>query len=157
MKRIALVCLTALLLVSACGGGDQTAKPKPTAKGPPTSDKPDVVVPDSAPPTELVVEDLKLGDGAEAKLGGTITVHYVGVAWSTKKQFEASWDRGSPATFPLREGGLIEGWTKGIPGMKVGGRRKLIIPPSLGYGERGTGPIGPNETLVFVIDLVKVD
>jgi peptidylprolyl isomerase len=117
--------------------------------------KPQVKVPDGPPPCKLVIEDIVKGTGDEAKTTSTVTVQYVGVAWSTKKQFDSSWDRGQPATFPLNQ--VIPGWTQGIPGMKVGGRRELVIPPDLGYGAAGSPPdIGPGETLVFVIDLLKV-
>ncbi len=119
--------------------------------------KPEVVIPDGAPPTELVTEDITVGDGAEATSGLTCTMQYVGHSWSTGKQFDASWDRGEPFTFPLGAGQVIGGWDQGVAGMRGGGRRKLTIPPDLGYGSRGAGgAIGPNETLVFVVDLVKV-
>jgi peptidylprolyl isomerase len=121
------------------------------------SDKPTVEIPDGPPPTELVVEDLSVGDGAEAAKGTTCTMQYVGVSWSTGKQFDASWDRGQPFGFRLGEGMVIAGWDQGVAGMKVGGRRRLTIPPELGYGARGAGGvIGPNETLVFVVDLLEV-
>jgi peptidylprolyl isomerase len=116
--------------------------------------KPSVNVPSAAPPCRLVIHDIVKGTGAEAKAGATVTVQYLGVSWSTKQQFDSSWDRGQPATFALSQ--VIPGWTQGIPGMKEGGRRELVIPPSLGYGAPGSPPsIGPNETLVFVIDLIK--
>ena len=119
--------------------------------------KPTVEIPDGPPPTELVIEDLTVGDGAEAVSGQTCTMQYVGHAWSTKGQFDASWDRGQPFTFGLGQGMVIGGWDQGVAGMKVGGRRKLTIPPELGYGARGAGgAIGPNETLVFVVDLLGV-
>jgi peptidylprolyl isomerase len=108
------------------------------------------------PPAKLVTTDLTVGDGAEAKAGDRVTVQYVGVSCSTGKQFDASWDSGRPATFSLDE--VIAGWTEGIPGMKVGGRRLLMIPPALGYGSRppsGSG-IAPGETLIFVVDLVAL-
>lgn len=121
------------------------------------SSKPEVTIPEGAPPTELVIEDLTVGDGTEATAGTTCTMQYVGHSWSTGKQFDASWDRGEPFTFPLGAGHVIGGWDKGVAGMKVGGRRKLTIPPDLGYGARGAGgAIGPNETLVFVVDLLRV-
>ena len=119
--------------------------------------KPSVDIPAGAPPAELVTEDLVTGTGAEATPGSTVEVHYVGVSWSTKKQFDASWDRGRPFDFPLGAGRVIRGWDEGVAGMRVGGRRRLTIPPSLGYGSRGAGgAIGPNETLVFVVDLLAV-
>ena len=119
--------------------------------------KPSVDIPDGPPPTELVVEDLSVGDGPEAVAGTTCSMQYVGVSWSTGKQFDASWDRGQPFSFGLGQGMVISGWDQGVAGMKVGGRRRLTIPPALGYGARGAGSaIGPNETLVFVVDLVGV-
>ncbi len=121
------------------------------------ADKPSIQIPAGAPPTTLQIEDLVVGQGAEATPGRGVTVHYVGVAWSTKKQFDASWDRGDPFKFPLGGGRVIKGWDQGVAGMKVGGRRKLTIPPDMGYGARGAGgAIGPNETLVFVVDLLSV-
>src|SRR5688572_1298787 len=121
-------------------------------------DKPDVDVPlGETPPAELVVDDLTTGDGAEATPGSTCTMHYVGVSWRTGEQFDASWDRGDTFTFRLGEGQVIKGWDDGVAGMKVGGRRRLVIPPALAYGSRGAGGvIGPDETLVFVVDLVGV-
>ncbi|MEZ5145396.1 MAG: FKBP-type peptidyl-prolyl cis-trans isomerase, partial [Acidimicrobiales bacterium] len=106
---------------------------------------------------ELIVEDLVEGDGAEAVPGRPVEVHYVGVAWSTRKQFDASWDRNGTFSFGLGAGEVIAGWDQGVAGMKVGGRRRITIPPHLGYGKRGAGGvIGPNETLVFVVDLLAV-
>ncbi len=120
----------------------------------PTS-KPAVTIPDTAPPTELLIEDLEVGDGDEAAAGQRVTVHYVGVAWSNGQQFDASWDRNDTFEFGLGAQQVIAGWDQGVAGMKVGGRRKLTIPPDLGYGARGAGgAIGPNETLVFVVDLI---
>jgi peptidylprolyl isomerase len=119
--------------------------------------KPEITIPDSAPPSDLVVEDLEVGDGAEATSGTRCTMQYVGHAWSTGKQFDASWDRGEPFAFQLGAGMVIQGWDQGVAGMRVGGRRRLTIPPHLGYGARGAGgAIGPNETLVFVVDLLAV-
>lgn len=119
--------------------------------------KPEVNIPAGAPPAELVAEDLVVGTGAEATAGSTVEVHYVGVSWSTQRQFDASWDRGRPFDFPLGAGRVIRGWDDGVAGMRVGGRRRLVIPPALGYGSRGAGgAIGPNETLVFVVDLLAV-
>ncbi|MGI8776713.1 MAG: FKBP-type peptidyl-prolyl cis-trans isomerase [Acidimicrobiales bacterium] len=122
-----------------------------------STDKPDVSVPGGQPPAELGMEDLTIGDGAEATAGSQVEVHYVGVSWSNGKQFDASWDRGSTFSFGLGGGQVISGWDRGVAGMKVGGRRRLTIPPELGYGSRGAGrAIGPNETLVFVVDLIGV-
>jgi peptidylprolyl isomerase len=119
--------------------------------------KPDVTVPDTEPPAELVVIDDVVGDGAEAASGQSVSVHYVGVAWSTGQQFDASWDRMEPFRFGLGAGQVIQGWDHGVAGMKVGGRRTLHIPPHLGYGARGAGgAIKANETLIFVVDLLAV-
>ena len=120
------------------------------------SEKPNVYVPaGEAPPAELVIEDIEVGAGEEAKAGHTVEVHYVGNAWSTRQQFDASWDRGDTFSFRLGAGQVIPGWDQGVVGMKIGGRRRLVIPPDLGYGSRGAGGvIKPNETLVFVVDLV---
>ena len=122
------------------------------------TEKPHVYVPPGeAPPAQLVVEDVVEGDGPEAMEGQEVDVHYVGVAWSTRRQFDASWDRGSAFTFPLGKGRVIKGWDQGVVGMKVGGRRKLTIPPSLGYGNAGAGGvIRGGETLVFVVALLSV-
>lgn len=117
--------------------------------------KPSITIPDGAPPTELVIEDIEVGDGAEAAPGTRPVMHYVGVSWSTGREFDASWNRGDTFDFQLGAGQVIRGWDQGVAGMKVGGRRKLTIPPDLGYGARGAGGvIAPNETLVFVVDLV---
>lgn len=119
--------------------------------------KPDVTIPDGPPPGELLLDDLTVGEGTEAVAGTTCTMQYVGHSWSSKQQFDASWDRGQPFTFQLGAGMVIGGWDQGVAGMKVGGRRRLTIPPHLGYGARGAGgAIGPNETLVFVVDLLGV-
>jgi peptidylprolyl isomerase len=117
--------------------------------------KPDVTIPDDSPPADLVVEDLVVGDGEEAHPGQQVSVQYVGVAWSTGSQFDASWDRGEPFEFDLGKGEVIAGWDQGVVGMRIGGRRRLTIPPHLGYGSRGAGGvIKGGETLVFVVDLV---
>nr|WP_239029463.1 FKBP-type peptidyl-prolyl cis-trans isomerase [Pseudonocardia acidicola] len=105
----------------------------------------------------MVVEDLQVGEGAEATAGSNVSVHYVGVAHSTGEEFDASWNRGQPLQFPLGAGRVIAGWDQGVQGMKVGGRRRLVIPPQLGYGDRGAGGvIKPGETLIFVVDLLDV-
>ena len=119
--------------------------------------KPDVTVPDSDPPNQLVATDDVVGDGAEATPGSDVSVHYVGVSWSTGEQFDSSWDRMEPFRFGLGAGQVIQGWDEGVAGMKVGGRRTLHIPPDMGYGARGAGGvIKPNETLIFVVDLLDV-
>jgi peptidylprolyl isomerase len=171
--RKALLCF-AMVLVAACGNGREAQEAAPTtpaaaptprctqatpapppAEEEPGKTKPDVRVPEGDPPCELVVQDIYAGTGDAVQPGDTVTIQYVGVSWSTGEQFDSSWERGEPATFPL--GQLIRGWQEGIPGMKEGGRRRLIIPPDLGYGAQPPPGIPPNETLVFVIDLIEVE
>lgn len=120
--------------------------------------KPQVEVPSERTPSyQLEIEDIELGTGEEASEGQIVEVHYVGHAWSTGEQFDASWDRGDAFKFGLGRGQVIAGWDQGVTGMKVGGRRRITIPPMLAYGKRGAGGvIGPDETLVFVVDLVSV-
>jgi peptidylprolyl isomerase len=119
-------------------------------------EKPEVDFPGGEPPTELQISDIWEGDGAVAKAGDTVQVHYVGVAYSTGEEFDASWSRGDPLEFRLGVGQVIAGWDQGVQGMRVGGRRQLIIPPGLAYGDRGAGrSIAPGETLIFVCDLVS--
>ncbi|MBP2706654.1 FKBP-type peptidyl-prolyl cis-trans isomerase [Microbispora sp. RL4-1S] len=120
-------------------------------------EKPEIDFPEGAAPADLEIVDLVEGDGPEAKPGQNVTVHYVGVAFSTGEEFDASWNRGQPFQFPLGGGRVIAGWDRGVAGMKVGGRRRLTIPPHLGYGNRGAGnAIKPGETLIFVVDLLGV-
>ena len=187
MRSLAsLLALCALLALAGCGGGDDSTsestettqatttestesesttpvkkKAKPAAKQPkPTASKskPKVTVPSGPPPKKLQIEDLKTGSGAAAKAGDTVSVHYVGVGYESGEEFDASWDRGEPFIFQLGAGMVIPGWDQGVEGMKVGGQRELIIPPELAYGEAGSPPaIGPNETLIFVIDLLAVE
>ena len=128
--------------VTVDGASDLSAKPAVTVQT------------DTAPPAELVTHDLVEGDGAEISHGDTADVQYVGVSWSTGNEFDSSWDRGAkPFSFPVGAGRVIGGWDKGVQGMRAGGRRLLVIPPHLGYGSRGAGGvIGPDETLVFVVD-----
>ncbi len=118
--------------------------------------KPAVPTPTGTPPAQLITDDVVKGEGKAAATGSHVTVKYVGVSFSNGKQFDSSWDRGSTFDFPLGAGRVIRGWDMGVAGMREGGRRTLVIPPVLGYGERGQGPIAPNETLIFVVDLVKV-
>ena len=120
-------------------------------------DKPEIDFPDFEPPTDLVVTDLVVGEGPEATAGATVSVHYVGVAHSSGEEFDASYNRREPLNFRLGVGQVIAGWDRGVQGMKVGGRRQLVIPPHLGYGDRGAGGvIAPGETLIFVVDLLAV-
>ncbi len=174
---ILLACLLLAVFVAACGDDEQeasapqatateTATPAPAAPGEvdakgiskDLTEKPSVAQPSGDPPAELQTVDIVKGKGKPAKAGDTVSVQYVGNSWSTGTQFDASWDRGSePFTFPLGAGQVIAGWDQGIEGMKKGGRRLLVIPPDLAYGDQSPSPdIGPNETLVFVVDLAKV-
>ncbi|MET0838713.1 MAG: FKBP-type peptidyl-prolyl cis-trans isomerase [Marmoricola sp.] len=122
-----------------------------------TAEKPEIDPPDGPPPSDLEVIEISEGDGQEATSGSTVSVHYVGVAHSTGEAFAASYNRGAPLDFRLGVGQVISGWDQGVQGMKVGGRRRLVIPPHLAYGDRGAGGvIGPGETLIFVVDLVDV-
>ena len=122
------------------------------------NEKPQVDVPSDQPPSyQLEIDDLVVGEGEEAVAGRTVEVHYVGVAHSSGEEFDASYNRGAPLSFRLGVGQVIAGWDQGVQGMKVGGRRQLVIPPHLAYGDRGAGGvIGPGETLIFVVDLVGV-
>jgi peptidylprolyl isomerase len=165
MHRTLLLLLVLVLALAGCGGGDgetaakATATPKatPTPSNTDLSKKPVVTVPDELPPETLQKRDIVVGKGPAAKKGDKVTVQYVGVAWSTGQEFDASWDRGQPFTFTLGQGGVIKGWDVGVAGMRPGGRRLLIIPPSLGYGAQGSPPkIAANETLAFVIDLKSI-
>ena len=153
-KLFALIAVSALLLT---GCGDK--KVSASADNLPTvttnqGEAPTIVAQSGTPPTTLVTKDIIVGTGAEALPTSTMTVHYTLMTWSNGKLIESSWNSGSPATFPLAN--VIVGWQQGIPGMKVGGRRLLVIPPDLGYGAQGGGPIGPNETLIFVVDSIGV-
>ncbi|MEU7892067.1 FKBP-type peptidyl-prolyl cis-trans isomerase [Nonomuraea sp. NPDC049152] len=120
-------------------------------------EKPEIDFPEGNPPSDLEIVDIVEGDGPEAKSGQSVQVHYVGVSFSSGEEFDSSWNRGTPFEFPLGGGRVIAGWDQGVAGMKVGGRRKLVIPPHLGYGNRGAGrAIKPGETLIFVVDLLGV-
>lgn len=179
MRALASIfALCAALAIAGCGGDDSTTEsteltttleettttPKQSqsaAKKPGQSaskTKPQVTVPSGPPPKQLEVKDVEEGSGATAKAGDAVSVQYVGVGYESGEEFDASWDRGEPFTFQLGAGMVIPGWDQGVEGMKVGGRRELIIPPQLAYGEAGSPPsIGPNETLIFAIDLLAVE
>jgi peptidylprolyl isomerase len=159
------LCVALTLAVAGCGDSDDsstqssagTATEKADGGSVNLNKKPTVTVPEGAPPENLEETDLVEGDGAEAKTGDEVTVQYVGVGYESGKEFDASWDRGEPFTFPLGAGAVIKGWDQGVAGMKVGGRRELIIPAGLAYGPAGSPPvIGPDETLIFVVDLLAV-
>lgn len=156
MKRsLAAVLAFSLVLLTGCGDKEVSA----TADNLPTvttnmGEAPTIGAPSGTPPTTLVTKDIIVGTGVEVSSTSTITFHYTLMTWSNGTLIESSWTSGSPATFPLTQ--LIVGWQQGIPGMKVGGRRLLVVPPDLGYGAQGSGPVGPNETLIFVIDIVSV-
>jgi peptidylprolyl isomerase len=122
-----------------------------------TTHTPEVDFPGGEPPSDLQITDVTVGDGDEAAAGRTAVVHYVGVAHSTGEEFDASYNRGEPFSFRLGAGNVIAGWDRGVVGMRVGGRRQLVIPPDLGYGQRGAGSaIAPGETLIFVVDLIDL-
>lgn len=157
------IAVCAGLAIAGCGGSSDSSSESSSSTGTATSaspaekTKPKVTVPKGAPPKKLEVEELEKGSGAEAKSGDEVTVQYVGVDFKNGKEFDSSWSRNEPFSFTLGAGQVIPGWDKGVAGMKEGGRRELIIPPELAYGEAGAPPaIGPNETLVFVIDLLEV-
>jgi peptidylprolyl isomerase len=168
MPRLLLLIsvLIALLAATGCGSGSSSTSTSTSAEGSSAAKpaapggkktKPKVQVPKGAPPKQLVTKDLEAGTGPAAEAGDRVTVQYVGVDYQSGKEFDASWDRGEPFSFTLGGGEVIPGWDQGVEGMKVGGRRELIIPPELAYGAAGAPPaIPPNETLVFVVDLEKV-
>jgi peptidylprolyl isomerase len=163
-RSLALGLACAALAFAGCGGDKESEATKSTAAATATpspvataTTKPVVKVPRGKLPKTLVKKDLKVGTGAMAKPGSTVNVQYVGVSALNGRQFDASWDRGQPFSFQLGAHQVIPGWDQGVAGMKVGGRRELVIPPKLAYGPQGSPPaIGPNETLVFVIDLLGV-
>jgi peptidylprolyl isomerase len=177
MRLLALLALACTLGLAACGDDDDDAAgggdpPPPSAEEPTeteptpseqrealedTSTKPEIPRPTGSPPRRLETEDIVRGKGPRAKPGDTVLVHYAGVTFSTGEEFDASWNGGQPFPFPLGQGQVIEGWDRGVAGMRVGGRRMLTIPPELAYGAQGFPPaIGPNETLVFVVDLLEI-
>jgi peptidylprolyl isomerase len=160
-----LACLA--LVAVACGDDAETTADAPaeTQEAAPSApqeistdltEKPSIAPGAGEPPTELQIEDVVEGKGRAAKDGDNVTVQYVGVAWASGAEFDASWNSGQPFEFTLGSGNVIAGWDEGVKGMKPGGRRMLVIPPDKAYGEQGSPPaIGPNETLIFVIDLEK--
>ena len=156
MKRsLAGILAFSLVLLTGCGEKEVSA----TADNLPTvtanmGEAPTIGAPSGTPPTTLESKDIIVGTGAEVAATSTITFHYTLMTWSNGALIESSWNSGAPATYPLSQ--LIVGWQQGIPGKKVGGRRLLVVPPDLGYGAQGSGPVGPNETLVFVMDIVSV-
>jgi peptidylprolyl isomerase len=158
-RRLILLALACVALAAAgCGSDEETAAtPTPEPASTPAPTKPEITVPKGKAPKKLVVKDLKEGSGPVAENGSNVQVQYVGISFKNGRQFDASWDRGEPFAFQLGAGQVIPGWDQGVAGMKVGGRRRLVIPPDLAYGKQGSPPaIGPNETLVFVIDLLGV-
>jgi peptidylprolyl isomerase len=153
--KLTAVIAMSLVLLTGCGDKEVSS----SADNLPTvttnqGEAPTIGAPTGDAPTTLITKDIITGTGAEALPTSTMTVHYTLMTWSNGKLIESSWTSGSPATFPLSN--VIVGWQQGIPGMKVGGRRLLVIPPDLGYGAQGGGPIGPNETLIFVVDAIGV-
>ncbi len=154
---IAAIIAVAITSLSACGGKDKVADsatnglPAVTANA---GEAPTITAPAGTAPTTLQTQDIIVGTGTEVVASSTLTVHYTLMTWSDGKIIESSWSGGQPATFPLS--GVIAGWQQGLPGTKVGGRRLLVIPADLGYGPNGSGPIGPNETLIFVVDIIGV-
>lgn len=180
MPRLLLIIAACLaLLVAGCGGDSERtaetatttteAQPSPGAGSEDEASaeqateeaekktKPKIAVPKGAPPKKLVVKDLEEGTGPAAKPGDEVAVHYVLVDFKSGREIEASWDVGEPIAFPLGSSSVIPGWEQGLKGMKVGGRRELVIPPNLAYGSQASGPIAPNSTLVFVVDLMEVN
>jgi peptidylprolyl isomerase len=159
------LCVALALAIAGCGDSDDSATQstgeatteQPDAGAVNLNKKPKVTVPSAPAPKQLQEKDLVEGSGAEAKAGDEVTVQYVGVGYDSGEEFDASWDRGEPFTFTLGAGEVIKGWDQGVAGMKVDGRRELTIPASLAYGPAGSPPvIGPNETLIFVVDLLAV-
>jgi peptidylprolyl isomerase len=168
MRRLFLIgFLISMLAIAGCGGGDSSSTASSAgeestgaeqAEVSEPNKKPQVKPPQGPPPKKVVIKELEEGLGPPAKPGDQVTVQYVGVNYRTGSEFDASWDRGEPFTFTLGAREVISGWDMGIKGMKIGGRRELIIPPNHAYGSTGSPPaIPPNETLIFVVDLDAID
>jgi peptidylprolyl isomerase len=163
MREAAAVAAASLLLLGACEAAEEPEQVVPDEVAPTDlGERPDVTAvlgeEPGEPPADLVVEEVVPGDGEEARPGDTLTVHHVGLAWSTQEEFDASWDRDQPLVLTLGEGRVIAGWEQGLEGMAVGGRRTLTIPPDLAYGDRGVeNRIAPGETLIYVVDLLEID
>ena len=156
--RLTLLAVAAVSLgAAACGSDADDATPVDTAVAVLALVEDAGFDPTAAPPTELTVIDVRVGDGAEATAGDAVNVQYSGVAWSNGEMFDSSWQRGMPLAFQLGQGQVITGWDQGVAGMREGGQRLLILPPDFAYGAGGIGPIGPNETLIFVVDLLDVN
>jgi len=162
------LCAALALAVAGCGSSDDDSSSTQATSEATTTEqsggdtnldaKPKVTVPDGPAPKQLETKEIVEGDGAEAKAGDEVTVQYVGVGYDSKEEFDSSWSRSEPFTFTLGAGEVIEGWDEGVAGMKVGGRRELTIPANMAYGPTGSPPvIGPNETLIFVVDLLAVN
>ena len=157
LKVFAVLAVAAIAFASftSLGGNDKVADSSglPVVTGN-AGEAPTITPPTGAAPATLQTKDIIVGTGAEVQASSTLTVHYTLMTWSNGKLIESSWTGGQPATFPLS--GVIAGWQEGLPGAKVGGRRLLVIPADKGYGPNGSGPIGPNETLIFVVDIIAV-
>ncbi len=155
------LCLALAIAVGGCGGGsDSSSESSGSSESANTdlSKKPVVTVPAGVSPKKFAYKEIVEGTGPVAKSGDKVTVQYVGVGFETEKEFDSSWSRNEPFSFTLGAGEVIKGWDKGVEGMKAGGRRELLIPGELAYGPAGSPPkIGPNETLIFVIDLLEVE
>jgi peptidylprolyl isomerase len=173
VRRLPVIAaLIALLAVAGCGGSDDSSSSSESSESTASKaadstsaesssskkTKPEVTVPNGAPPKKLVIKEIEEGSGAEAKAGDEVTVQYVGVGYDSEEEFDSSWSRSEPFTFGLGAGLVIKGWDQGVEGMKVGGRRELIIPANLAYGATPpSSAIAPNEALIFVIDLLAVE
>ena len=154
LAAVAVLAVIVIVVLVSQGGGDDGGDSDISTD---LNEKPVIEAREGEPPTELETTDVVTGDGAEATPGSQVTVEYVGALFDTGDEFDASWDRGEPFEFQLGSGQVIPGWDEGVAGMKVGGRRELVIPSDLAYGPAGSPPdIGPDETLVFVVDLVDV-